>query len=415
MQGDAVASDNSPMSPSVFTSVRRAALTALILPLLLFGPAPALARTHSHPHKAVAAKTKARARAKTKAKAKAKARPKTRPKTKRKAKVSSSTTAKQPLDCIYAAQHVNTLRAVDAMVGHNFNCEMVYESSAQTWSDWVDPWYINDGDQNVNWADWVKAQPGRTLIITLNLFPASVQNTDWRDAGAAGLYAGYAAQLGENLVQAGLGNSIIRIANEANGTWFADNIGNTPTQYAEWVQFWRDTAIAMRSAPRSNFKFDWNVDAGYRNIPLSDFYPGDDVVDYIGVDSYDSGVPAGVSNRWNYLYNEPDGLGQVLAFAEAHGKPFSIPEWGVNPTTVNDGGGDDPAYVNGIAHLVQSNDVAYQSYFFNESWAQGLASYPNSQAAYIAAFGNADAITGSPAAALSTLPTDPGQAPYGLL
>ena len=67
----------------------------------------------------------------------------------------------------------------------------------------------------------------------------------------------------------------------------------------------------MRSVPGAHFFFDWNVNAGYRNIPLASYYPGDSVVDVIGIDIYDSGMPGHPRDpavRWARLNSEPGGL-----------------------------------------------------------------------------------------------------------
>ena len=277
-------------------------------------------------------------------------------------------------------------------VGRAFQCAMVFNDAAPDWSGWERPWFTNRTYADESWATWATT-PGtdRRLIITQNLFPASENSADWLALGAAGAFEGYAQALATNLVNAGLGSSVIRLGHEANGTWYPDSIPGTAAGDAQWVQFWRNTVIAMRSVPGAHFQFDWTVNAGYRNIPLADWYPGNDVVDIVGVDAYDTGVPASVpfADRWSYLYNEADGLGAVEAFAAAHGKPLSIPEWGIGPARQpgTGQGGDDPAYVNGIASLVANDDVAYESYF--DSGAQGMQFFnsPQSMAAYQQAFG----------------------------
>jgi hypothetical protein len=290
-------------------------------------------------------------------------------------------------DCVYAANSVGYLSTFDSLVKANVNCALVFNDSAPTWAGWVDP-YFAGGDTNptVDWSNWVKAARGRTLIITQNMFPASEDNDpNWRIEGAKGDFDSYAAQLAENLVAGGLGNSVIRLGHEANGTWYPDNIGDTPVEYAEWVQFWRNEVLAMKAVPGAHFRFDWCVNAGYRNIPLADYYPGNDVVNIIGIDAYDTGVSGTGAARWNQVYRQPGGIADVLAFAEANDKPFSIPEWGLDST--GDGGaGDDPDYVNGIASVVADNDVAFESYFFHNDSAATLTSSPNSLSAYEAAF-----------------------------
>jgi beta-mannanase len=143
----------------------------------------------------------------------------------------------------------------------------------------------------------------------------------------------------------------------------------------------------MRSVRGAAFRFDWCINARWRPIPLADFYPGNDVVDYVGIDAYDSAVGPGI-DRWSAIYNRPDGIHDVLRFAAAHGKPMSFPEWGLwKPGGDTLGGGDDPDYVNGIARIVRQNQVAYQSYFYKYDSATLLASSPFSLAAYRRHFG----------------------------
>ncbi len=292
------------------------------------------------------------------------------------------------LACAYTAHSISGLVALGDLVGRRFACALVYNDSAPDWSSWENPWFLRTGIADNRWGAWATAPgTGRQLVITQNLFPASLDDGDWRTAGAAGQYEDHARALAANLVAAGLGNSIIRLAHEANGTWYPDSIGDTPRAAALWVQFWRHTVIAMRSVPGAHFRFDWCVSAAVRPIPLSEFYPGDDVVDIVGIDAYDAGVPAGV-DRWSTIFNRTDGIGEVLAFAKAHGKPLSIPEWGVGSDPSRLTGGDDPEYVNGIAAVVRDNDVAYQSYFYKYDWATQLASGPLSLAAYRAHFGS---------------------------
>ena len=76
-----------------------------------------------------------------------------------------------------------------------------------------------------------------------------------------------------------------------NGTWYHDSLGNDPAQYGDWSAYWARIVKVMRSVSGAHFLFDWNVNAGYRNIPLASYYPGDSVVDVIGIDIYDSGMP----------------------------------------------------------------------------------------------------------------------------
>jgi Glycosyl hydrolase family 26 len=301
--------------------------------------------------------------------------------------------------CVYDANYISQLAPFAAMVKRKtIDCAMVYTGSPD-WAGWVNPWFLHHPNPDLNWAAWVRASPAndrRQLIISQPLIPSGLAGADWLDAGASGAYTGYARQFAQNLVAEGVGDAVIRLSWEMNGTWNIDSIGSTPADYAKWVRFWRLTVKAMRSVPGAHFLFDWCPNNGVRSIPLADYYPGNDVVNIIGDDAYDAGVPAGQSNRWNTVYNRLDGLSTIVAFAKAHHKPLSLPEWGVGVAdSANLAGGDDPSYVKGMADVVADNDVAFQTYFYAHEWATQLQTGPRSLAAYTAAFGDNGYATGS--------------------
>jgi hypothetical protein len=288
--------------------------------------------------------------------------------------------------CIFPGGRVSTLSAVERLLGRRFNCVVAFNDAAPNWEGWEDPWFTHHPDPDLNWAKWARGR-GRRLIVTQNLFPAELARTDWLTPGARGAFTGHARALARHLVAAGLGDSVIRLAHEANGDWYPYSVTTDRRKLALWRRFWRRTALAMRSVRGAHFRFDWCVNAAYRPIPLASFYPGDDVVDYVGIDAYDAGVPPG-RPRWATIYNQRGGIRQVLAFARAHGKPLTIPEWGIGPANSRQlSGGDDPAYVNGIAGVVRRNRVGYQSYFYAHEWADQLLHSPNSLAAYRRHFG----------------------------
>jgi hypothetical protein len=290
--------------------------------------------------------------------------------------------------CAYAFHHIGIFQKFQRMVGRTIDCALVYNDASPGWAGWENPWFTHHPDPDLNWAKWATA-PGtsRTLIITQNLFPASVNHANWRVAGARGRYARHAKALARNLVAAGLGTAVIRLGHEANGDWYPDSIGSTRRQFALWRKFWRRTVLAMRSVRGAHFRFDWSVNAAYRPIPFRLWYPGNDVVDYIGIDAYDSGVKS-LSGRGGTIFGRPLGLRDAIAFAKARHKPLSIPEWGVGTAGLKSlAGGDDPAYVDGIASVVRRNRVAYQSYFYAHEWADQLAPGTRSLSSYRRHFG----------------------------
>jgi hypothetical protein len=293
-------------------------------------------------------------------------------------------------DCVYAADDIRALETFERKVKRDYNCALVYNNASPTWAGWEDPWFVTDRDPRFEWARWA-TEPGtsRQLIITNNLFPGQLDHADWLAAGASGAYEEHARTLARNLVAAGLGDSVIRLADEANATSEPDAIRTDRASQKLWVEFWRRTALAMRSVPGADFTFDWCINAYWRPIALDQWYPGNDVVNIIGIDAYDGGVPVG-QNRWSRLYDQTDGIHDVLRFAAAHGKPVSFPEWGLLPRgPAMLGGGGDAEYIHDIATVVKDNPVAYQSYFYNHESANLLARSPAALTAYIQDFAGA--------------------------
>lgn len=269
--------------------------------------------------------------------------------------------------CAYSQHSVSHLVTLGQLVNHSYDCSMLFSDQAATWDDWAHPWFVTSGGDQ-NWAAWKAADSHRRLVISPGLVPLNAPS-DWRARAANGEYDGYYATLGAELVEAGMGDSVIRLAHEGNGNWQPFYFGDTGTQQRQWVQAWRHAALAMKTAAGNSFVFDFNVAAGFDSVPLSWYYPGDDVVDTIGFDFYDldimgAGAGAGDADRWGQQYSHVNGPAAVIAFATQHHKPLSIPEWGLAPVGGSEpGGGDSPAFVDGISTILANNRVSYSGYF----------------------------------------------------
>lgn len=292
------------------------------------------------------------------------------------------------MTCAYTSHSEAALARFDALARKRARCAVVFANTATTWADWERPWFLNH-QRDADWAAWASA-PGqrRRLVITISMLPPTLAGRNWRREAARGRFDGHAQALARNLVAAGLGRSVIRLGAEMNGDWNPDNVGHTPRDFRLWTRAWRHEVLAMRSVRGARFRFDWNVNAAVRPIPLASIYPGDDVVDIVGVDAYDQGVSAR-RDRWREIYGRPLGIRAVLRFAKAHHKPLSIPEWGLAPRSVGSGGGDDPSYIRGIANVVRHNRVAYEAYFYKGPFAAQLDKSPASLRAYRRYFGGA--------------------------
>ena len=179
--------------------------------------------------------------------------------------------------------------------------------------------------------------------------------------GAEGRFDRHYVALARKLVENGYGRSIIRIGWEFNGGWYPWTArGNTEPYKA----YWRRIAQAMRGVPGTSFRFDWT--ATTVDGPTVDAYPGDDVVDLIGLDVYNQAWPLirDPQQRWGFLMNHEAGLRWHRDFARAHGKPRSFPEWGTGTRPDGHGGGDDPLYIrNMLAWMRTGGPVEYCCYW----------------------------------------------------
>jgi len=259
------------------------------------------------------------------------------------------------------------------------------------WNEMLHPWALDA------WVPWVQAVPDRRLVLSVPMLPASAQGQ--LAAGAAGSFDSYFRSLAQSMVARGLGNSVVRVGWEANGSWFAWNATQDP---ASWKAFYRRIVLTMRSVSGAGFSFDWTANPG-TSLSFASFYPGDDVVDIVGLDVYDikwQDTTSSPEQRWNFVLNQFNGLIAHRDFAAQHGKPLSFPEWGLYAKgDEQGGGGDNPYFIDRMADWFANNNVAYQAYF---SWGTSdLSSFPNGKARYSARF----ATTASTITTVTTQPT----------
>ncbi len=241
-------------------------------------------------------------------------------------------------------------------------CVSAYLNGATTWTDWSQPWIAG---KRYGYSTWVAAKPKtRQLVLGIDLIPTSLSNVKnplpWEQSCAAGNFNSYATQLGKTLVAAQLGNSVLRLGPEMNGTWERDFIGFTKQEQRLWAQCFANEVIALRQVPGQSFLIDWNPNACVENIPYANFYPGNTYVDILGLDLFDqSCVAPQTPYTFEQLAHEPASLSQFQAFATSMGKPMSLPEWALSAVPIR----DDPGYINGIGSTVARGNYAFESYF----------------------------------------------------
>lgn len=243
------------------------------------------------------------------------------------------------------------------------------------------------------WGAWVKAVPGRRVIFSVPLVPGAWDGTGPKNGidankpvsleeGAKGSYNHHYKVLAENLVKNGLGNSILRLGWEFNGGWYPWRVRDNNKAEA-FAGYFREIVKTMRAVPGAEkLQFDWNLCLTHCMFDPEKAWPGDEYVDFIGLDVYDDAYfpntypyPKDASPEkiasirrkvWDeVILNGTFRLNYWKKFAQKHKKPLSIPEWGVNNKPDGHGGGDNPYYIEQMHAFINdpANNVYYHSYF----------------------------------------------------
>lgn len=241
------------------------------------------------------------------------------------------------------------------------------------------------------WGKWA-SQNNRRLVLGVPMLENG--NAGEFDRGVNGDFDVSFSDLATQLVANNLGDTIIRLGYEANcstiGPWQAED---NPAGYKA---LFRHEAAIMKAVPGAAFMFDWTVcnglQSGHALNSFDSFYPGDDVVDIVGMDIYDvkwQDTSITPQARWNYILTRQMGVNDLISFARVHGKGLSYPEWGLYASGDNfAGGGDDPYFIDQMAGLISSTKPLYQSYF-DLDWGGGvLSDFKQGQAAYKQIFGS---------------------------
>ena len=265
--------------------------------------------------------------------------------------------------------------------------DVVDYSARNTWADISDPDLV---------ARYWKGTDKR-LIYAVAMLPDTLKprKDAAMRAGARGRYNQQFVDLAEHLVATGHENAVLRIGWECNLKNWAWGIKDART----YRQFFRQIVVSMRSVPGARFEIDWNVNNGYNPYDGTKYYPGDQYVDYVGVDAYDLDstvypYPERCSatcrleiqqRAWNeVIHGGPRGLDLWSAFAARHRKPLTLPEWGLWDPPNHTGGQDNPFYIEQMHDFIElsPNHVAYAAYFNFDGVRDGthrLARFPNSR------------------------------------
>nr|WP_078658797.1 MULTISPECIES: glycosyl hydrolase [Streptomyces] len=219
-----------------------------------------------------------------------------------------------------------------------------------------DTWENIEGapDSLRTWARWRKERADRLFVLNVPMQERNEagvpdgQVAELIRSGARGANDDHFRRLAGRLVDLGVPDTVIVLGWEMNGFDYTHRCRPDPEN---WKAYWRRIVAAMRAVPGQRFRFDFAPNRGSDAIAWTSCYPGDDVVDIVGMDSYDQEP----GRTFDEQVTQPYGLRQQVDFAKAHGKRISYPEWGLFRH------GDNPEYVRGMLAWFAEHEPLYQS------------------------------------------------------
>ena len=241
-----------------------------------------------------------------------------------------------------------------------------------TWEDLLHPWWLSDNSIPPDFRG--------TLNVALPLFPgdgsleqaaSGADDAKWEEMGRL-----IASKYPTAYVRPGWEMNIV------NWPWRA-----TEDNVEQYKKAFRNAAVALKKGgPRLRIVFNPNEGKGNSLPDATMAYPGDDVVDVIGIDAYDWSPPYEDERAWRTHLTQPGGWDFWGRFAREHGKMFAVPEWGVIPGSP-DSGGDNPEFVSRVMGWMNANAdiMAFDTYFDErEDYCRcSLTQNPQARQAYL--------------------------------
>ncbi|MEV6305257.1 glycosyl hydrolase [Actinoplanes sp. NPDC051861] len=229
---------------------------------------------------------------------------------------------------------------------------------AQTYTDRTDYESMTRGTA---WTFQYFADFDGVLVISQGLVPNGGE--ELLDDCAAGTYDQHWRDFGTLMTTEGRADSVVRLGWEMNES----TMGWRGLDTDDYIACYRHAADAMRST-NPLVVLDWTINA--HNTPSNlcggvstNCYPGDAYVDIIGIDNYDHHPWSPTENDFAATAARAEGLDWLFDFARAHGKLFSVGEWGIMPTA--DAGKDNPSFIRWMHAWFAAHApyLAYEAYF----------------------------------------------------
>ena len=120
----------------------------------------------------------------------------------------------------------------------------------------------------------------------------------------------------------------VRLMHEMNGNWYPYSASKVADGQRKYREAFRRGVTRIRAAGGSNLRFVWCPNVGapvWPSSPLINFYPGDDVVDILGLDGYAGYRPATPLTFYS-VFNAA--VAEITAIHPS--KPLWLCEWGMD-------------------------------------------------------------------------------------
>ena len=269
-----------------------------------------------------------------------------------------ATAAPKRLGVYTAGFEEPTVAAFESWLGRPVDYAVTFLGDV-SWSDFK-------GSAGWGVGQWWGMNPKRKILWSVPLLPKDGTATlaDAASGAYDAEYADAAASIASHYPDA-----VIRVGWEFNGDWYAWSAKGKTDAYKG--AFARLVGVFRKASPA--FVFDWCPNLGPNQFPAEDAYPGDSVVDVIGMDVYDFNwnMESDPVVRWNQVLTGNHALTWHRDFAKAHQKPMSYPEW-----AQGQGSGDDPYFIEQMHAWFEANDVVYQSYWDSDAGYTGKLDGP---------------------------------------
>ena len=134
------------------------------------------------------------------------------------------------------------------------------------------------------------------------------------------------------------GYMYLRFAHEMNGNWYPWSPGVNDNKPGEYVAAWRHVVDIFREEGANNVRWVWSPNITFdRATPFADLYPGDQYVDWVGLDGYNEGTGKSYTN-WTQFVDLFGPSYDTLSSLTA--RPIMIAE-----TASTESGGDKAAWI----------------------------------------------------------------------